>query len=200
MCKDLPRIYKPIQIKTLLLKTKPLQSGIMIRTPVLINLILSCLLITGGINGAELHENIKHQAIKVLKKDIIIRADKVLFEKPVTITGILCERSAGGKHDFYSEGDYWWPDPDNPEGPYIQRDGMTNPANFVEHRRMMIRLSQIVGILATAYKITGDEKYVESAFLHLKSWFKTWKSLDHFPVVEEVIRNLPVRNPVIWLN
>ena len=33
-----------------------------------------------------------------------------------------------------------------------------------------------------------------------KSWFETWKTLDHFPVVEEVIRNLPVRNPVIWMN
>jgi hypothetical protein len=29
-------------------------------------------------------------------------------------------------------------------------------------------------------------------------WFGVWKSLDHFPNVEEVIRNLPVRNPVIW--
>ena len=31
-----------------------------------------------------------------------------------------------------------------------------------------------------------------------KQWFGVWKSLDHFPEVEEVIRNLPVRNPVIW--
>jgi hypothetical protein len=29
-------------------------------------------------------------------------------------------------------------------------------------------------------------------------WFETWSSLNHFPEVEEVIRNLPVRNPVIW--
>jgi hypothetical protein len=33
-----------------------------------------------------------------------------------------------------------------------------------------------------------------------KNWLNTWKSLDHAPKVEEVIRNLPVRNPVIWLN
>jgi len=31
------------------------------------------------------------------------------------------------------------------------------------------------------------------------NWFKLWSHLDHFPEVEEVIRNLPVRNPVIWL-
>jgi hypothetical protein len=33
-----------------------------------------------------------------------------------------------------------------------------------------------------------------------KEWLETWKSLDHSPKVEEVIRNLPVRNPLIWLN
>ena len=31
-------------------------------------------------------------------------------------------------------------------------------------------------------------------------WFSMWKQLDHFPKIEEVIRNLPIRNPVIWLN
>ena len=40
-----------------------------------------------------------------------------------------------------SEGDYWWPDPANADGPYIQRDGMTNPDNFVGHRRALMRLS-----------------------------------------------------------
>jgi anaerobic selenocysteine-containing dehydrogenase len=30
-------------------------------------------------------------------------------------------------------------------------------------------------------------------------WLNTWEKLNHNPQVEEVIRNLPVRNPVIWL-
>jgi hypothetical protein len=32
-----------------------------------------------------------------------------------------------------------------------------------------------------------------------KDWFNTWKKLDHAPKNDEVIRNLPVRNPLIWL-
>lgn len=32
-----------------------------------------------------------------------------------------------------------------------------------------------------------------------KEWLKTWKALEHAPKVEEVIRNLPVRHPLIWL-
>jgi hypothetical protein len=111
------------------------------------------------------------EAIKLLRTDIISRADKLLSEKPVTITASVCTRSAGGIHDFYSEGDYWWPDPANPDGPYIQRDGMTNPQNFTDHRKAMIRLSQIVGSLASAYRITGDEKYVKQAFIHIQAWF-----------------------------
>ncbi len=115
--------------------------------------------------------NFERSTIKILKKEIIVRADKALYEQPVTITDFVCKRSAGGIHDFYSEGDYWWPDPANPEGPYIQRDGMTNPENFVDHRKAMIRLSRIVGTLASAYRLTGDEKYVKQAFLHLQAWF-----------------------------
>jgi hypothetical protein len=110
-------------------------------------------------------------AIKLLKREIIIRADNYLNEKPQTVTMFTCERSAGGIHDFYSEGDYWWPDTVNPSGPYIQRDGMTNPANFTEHRKAMVRMSRIVGSLASAYKVTGNEKYVRQAFIHLNAWF-----------------------------
>ncbi|MGD0774746.1 MAG: alginate lyase family protein, partial [Candidatus Solibacter sp.] len=102
---------------------------------------------------------------------VLKAADKYLGEAPVTVTAAGSPRSAGGKHDFFSEGDYWWPDPANPKGPYIQRDGMTNPDNFVEHRRAMIRLSLAVPALAAAHKITKERKYAEHAAAHLRAWF-----------------------------
>ena len=102
---------------------------------------------------------------------VLKAAGRYLSEAPVTVTAASSPRSAGGKHDFFSEGDYWWPDPQNPGGPYIQRDGMSNPDNFVEHRRAMIRLSLIVPALAAAYKITRDPKYRDRAALHLRAWF-----------------------------
>ena len=98
-------------------------------------------------------------------------ADWALQQKPVTVTATTSPRSAGSKHDFYSEGDYWWPNPVSVDSPYIQRDGMTNPENFIEHRLAMIRFSRIVGALASAYKITGDEKYVRQALIHCNAWF-----------------------------
>ncbi|MNL32632.1 Alginate lyase [compost metagenome] len=33
-----------------------------------------------------------------------------------------------------------------------------------------------------------------------KDWLNTWVKLEHDPQVEEVVRNLPIRNPLIWLN
>ena len=42
---------------------------------------------------------------------VLAAADRDLAESPVTITAARSPRSAGGPHDFFSEGDYWWPDP-----------------------------------------------------------------------------------------
>src|SRR5258705_5082178 len=70
---------------------------------------------------------------------VLKAANQYLKEAPITITASSSPRSAGGLHDYFSEGDYWWPDPQNPEGPYIQRDGMPNPNNFVDHHRYLIR-------------------------------------------------------------
>ncbi len=33
-----------------------------------------------------------------------------------------------------------------------------------------------------------------------RDYYRLWQQLDHDPQVEEVLRNLPVRNPIIWLD
>jgi hypothetical protein len=102
---------------------------------------------------------------------VLRAARKYLSERPVTVTASHSPRSAGGAHDFFSEGDYWWPDPQNPGGPYVQRDGMTNPDNFVEHRRALVRLSVQVPALAAAWRLTKNARYARHAALHLRAWF-----------------------------
>lgn len=106
-----------------------------------------------------------------LRTQVMKEAAWALQQQPVTVTASSSSRSAGGKHDFYSEGDYWWPNPASPDSPYIQKDGMTNPGNFVAHRQAMIRFSRIMGALGAAYKITHDPKYVFQALKHSKAWF-----------------------------
>ena len=99
------------------------------------------------------------------------KAAQYLKEMPVTVTAEQCERSEGGRHDYYSEGDYWWPDPDDPEGPYVQRDGESNPDNFYAHRHAMVRLSEIVGTLTSAFVLDRDRVYLDHALRHLNAWF-----------------------------
>lgn len=90
---------------------------------------------------------------------------------PITVTAAYSERSTGGRHDFFSEGDYWWPDPENPDGPYIRRDGLSNPDNFVAHRHAMVRMSRIVGAMTSKWILTGDGQYAAEAMKHLRAWF-----------------------------
>lgn len=87
------------------------------------------------------------------------------------MTASRSDRNAGGLHDFFSEGDYWWPDPKNPAGPYVQRDGMSNPDNFVEHRKALMRLSVQVPALTAAWLFTKDRRYADHARRHLNAWF-----------------------------
>jgi hypothetical protein len=113
----------------------------------------------------------KKEVTETLRNQIMQEADWAMRQEPITVTAETSPRSAGGKHDFFSEGDYWWPNPKSIDSPYIQKDGMTNPDNFVAHRHAMIRMSKIVGALASAYLLTGDEKYVQQALKHCKAWF-----------------------------
>jgi hypothetical protein len=48
---------------------------------------------------------------------------------------------------------------------------MTNPSNFLAHRRAMVRLSLIVPALAAAFRVTGERRYADHAALHLRAWF-----------------------------
>jgi hypothetical protein len=102
---------------------------------------------------------------------IIEDADRFLKQEPVPITSFSSPRSAGTIHDFYSEGDYWWPNPDDHDGPYIRRDGQSNPDNFVAHRKAMRNLNQWVSTLVAAYQITKEQKYADHALKHLQAFF-----------------------------
>lgn len=104
---------------------------------------------------------------------ILTAANRYLNEQPRTITSVRASRSEGGPHDYFSEGDYWWPNPKNPKGPYIRRDGFSNPANFNDHRELLIRLSVQMPALTAAWVITRKRKYADQAGAHLRAWFVT---------------------------
>ena len=116
-------------------------------------------------------DSIVAQVVKVEKKRVIALANELLVEKPRTVTASSSSRSVGGKHDFFSEGPYWWPDPANPDGPFIRNDGVRNPDRFNDHDVSLRNLSWIVGTQTSAYLISGKEKYASAAMKHLSAWF-----------------------------
>lgn len=130
-------------------------------------MLFSTVSILSNTQAAELED----QVIDALRSTEIARAKAFLSSVPITVTDAYCERSAGGKHDFYSEGDYWWPNPDKPNAPYQQRDGQTNPDNFTAHRYAMVRLSEITATLTSAWILTKDLAYANKALEHLNAWF-----------------------------
>jgi hypothetical protein len=107
------------------------------------------------------------------RQRILKAAQAALPFEPLTITAFPSAKSPGGLHDYFSQADYFWPDPKNPSGPYINRDGQSNPDNFNEHRKAMIGLSMRMPALAAAWLLTKDARYGRRACEHLRAWFVT---------------------------
>ncbi len=114
----------------------------------------------------------KLDVAEVDRERILRAAAAALKLEPITITKFRAKLSEGGPNDFYSNGDYWWPNPNTTNGlPYVQRDGQTNPENFVEHRRCVMGLRDAVAALGAAYKITGEDRYAAKAAELLRVFF-----------------------------
>lgn len=95
---------------------------------------------------------------------ILKAANAALSLQPITITKYRAKLSEGGPHDFYSNGDYWWPNPNTTNGlPYVQRDGQSNPGNFTAHRKCVLELRDAVAALGAAYRITREDRYAAKA-------------------------------------
>jgi len=134
-------------------------------------LILLASLISRGALAMDIPKIDNYDLFESEKPRILTKAQKYLKQAPRTVTADTSERSLGNKHDWFSEADYWWPDPKNLDGPYIRRDGESNPNNFVAHRHSMVVFSDIVATLTSAFLITGEQHYVDHTIRHLSSWF-----------------------------
>ena len=121
-------------------------------------------------------EQLQAGEIDFQSKKIIAAADQYLSKSPVTITDFPSPRSAGGIHDYYSEGAYWWENSEDPNGPYIRKDGRRNPNNFDHHKNALRELSTIVTTLTAAYQLTNDPKYAHQAVEHIRAWFVNEKT------------------------
>lgn len=119
-------------------------------------------------------EKIQQTIIGFERDRVVALAESCMEKQPINIGDCRAPLSKGGPNDYFSQSDYWWPNPDTEDNlPWVQRDGQTNPDNFDNHRILVRRMRKVVCAEAAAYKLTGDERYAEQAVKFLKAWFIT---------------------------
>ena len=107
----------------------------------------------------------------VLVEQIVKDADKLLKKKIASVVEKEKPAPSGDKHDYISCAPYYWPDPANPGGPYIRRDGESNKAVLTPDKKNLGLLIYGVVQLSLAYQLTSDEKYAAKAVENLRIWF-----------------------------
>jgi hypothetical protein len=98
-------------------------------------------------------------------------AGAALKAGPWTVTSQRPDNVSAGPNDYYSEGPYWWPDPKNPKGPYIRKDGERNPGRFQANRRDLGDMCSAVLALGMGAYLLGDRACGERAARVLSAWF-----------------------------
>lgn len=112
-------------------------------------------------------------AIGAAYRDLIIRADKALAAKPASVMDKRSIPVSGDRHDYVSLARYWWPNPADAKGPYVRRDGDTNPdieSNRFD-RSALSRMTREADTLALAFYYSGERKYAEGAARVIRTWF-----------------------------
>lgn len=90
---------------------------------------------------------------------------------PWSVTTSRPDHVPAGPNDYYSEGPYWWPDPKNPGGPYIRKDGERNPQRFMANRRDLGNLCTAVLALGMGGALLDDTRCGQHAARILSTWF-----------------------------
>ena len=100
-----------------------------------------------------------------------VDADRRLIAGPWSVTS---DRPAGlslDAHDYYSEAPYYWPNPDDPSGPYILREGHVNPERFAANRNALTATCDTIFSLGAAAYFFDDVRYAQRAARVIHTWF-----------------------------
>lgn len=107
----------------------------------------------------------------LLRYELRYQADKARTLGPWSVTFYESPVPSGDPHDYYSEAPYWWPDPQNPDGPYIRRDGEFWPDRFTAHHKAFGELAKNVLLLTLAGYYLDEKVYRDRAIELIRVWF-----------------------------
>ena len=120
--------------------------------------------------------------VAAIDRDRILAAvTRYLTQPPTPIISLLCARSPGSPHDYYSEAGpaaLAEGEPPATAGPSTPAGSSTKPGAasasppfFTAHRDALFTLGLAVPTLAAAHLLTGDPRYADHAALWLRAWF-----------------------------
>jgi hypothetical protein len=116
-----------------------------------------------------------HDPLYLPSYDALLKeANAALTHRRYSVVDKTLSPASGDKHDFFSFGPYWWPDPAKTDGlPYIRKDGVHNPASSTDgtDSTRMGKFSHDVTVLALAWYFTGEQKYALKAGELSRAWF-----------------------------
>ena len=96
-------------------------------------------------------------------KGFLDRENAVVNNKPA--------KFVSDTRNYVSMGIYWWPDPENPGGPYIRKDGIINPETDDYDAPKISMMFRRVKAFAVAFYLTGDLVYKDALVSQLQAWF-----------------------------
>lgn len=130
--------------------------------------------ILDGFHLAEMRQKVleRPQEFAVPLRVIRDDADPALREGPWSVMDKEHVPPSDDKHDYYSVGPYWWPDPSKADGlPYVRRDGEVNSERYEYDNVGLKNTVAAVDDLATAWYFTNEPRYARRAALLLRTWF-----------------------------
>jgi len=98
-------------------------------------------------------------------------ADKRMKEGPWSVTADRPKGIELDVHDYYSEAPYYWPNPDNPGGPFILKDGQINATRFTANRTALNAMCDAVFTLGSAAFLLDNALYGKRAASVIHAWF-----------------------------
>ncbi|MFA9476110.1 MAG: alginate lyase family protein [Filomicrobium sp.] len=113
------------------------------------------------------------------KESLRARAEEALSRGPYSVTDKTTLPPSGDPHDYWHPAPYWWPDPNKANGrPYVRRDGhrvpgteLYEPGSEQFDRTRLQRLFDDTTALALAWRVLGDERFINHAANLIRTWF-----------------------------
>lgn len=99
------------------------------------------------------------------------QVEAALLTGPWSVTNHRPKNPRAKLNDYYSEAPYWWPDPKNPNGPYIRKDGQRYPGRMSENRRDLGEMCECLLLLGMGAGFLSDARCAERAAKIISVWF-----------------------------